>query len=137
MKPNSAILISFSLNLFNIIKSNTCFKGHGICIDLILSNSKYCFKYCFKYSSAFETGLSDYHELIYPILKTTFKKEEPKLFKYRDYKKFGNTAFNTDLQSKLEEVPKVHQNFEQTFVRVLNAHAPRKTKVLCGNHNFF
>ena len=37
-----------------------------------------------------------------------------------------------DLQSKLEENLKVYQNFEQTFVRVLDAHARRK--VLRGNH---
>ena len=47
MEPNSPILISFiqSSNLFNIIKSTTCFKGNGTCIDLILTNRKYCFKH--------------------------------------------------------------------------------------------
>ena len=68
------------------------------------------------------------------MLKTAFKKEEPKLYKYRDHRKFDGTAFHTDLQSELEEGPKVYQNFEETFVRVLDAHAPRKTKVLRGNH---
>ena len=132
LEPDSPMLISFmqSLNLFNIIKSNTCFKGHGTCIDLILTNRKYCFKH----SSTFEAGLSDHHHLIYPMLKTTFKKDEPKLFKYRDYKKFDSTAFHTDLQNKLHEGPKVYQNFEDTFARVLDAHAPRKTEVLRGNH---
>ena len=126
MVPNSPILRSFmqSFNLFDIIKSNTCFKGNGTCIDLNLTNRKYCFKH----SSTFETGLRDHHHLIYSILKTIFKKEEPKLHKYRDYKKFGSTAFDTDLQSQLEEYPKVCQNFKETFVRVLNAHAPRKAK---------
>ena len=119
-----------SLNLFNITKSDTCFKGNGTCRDLILTNRKYCFKH----SSTSQTGLSDHHHLIYSMLKTTFKKEEPKLHKYRDFKKFDSTAFHTDLQSKLEEGPKVYQNFEDTFVRVLDAHAPRKTKVLCSNY---
>ena len=68
------------------------------------------------------------------MLKTTSKKEEPKLYKYRDYKKFNSPAFHTDLESTLEESPKVYQDFEETFVRVLDAHVPRKTKVLCGNH---
>ena len=132
LEPDSAILVSFmqSLNLFNIIKSNTCFKGHGTCIDLIHTNRK-CY---FKHSSTLETGLSDHHHLIYSMLKTTFKKDKPKLFKYLDYKKFDSTAFHTDLQNKLDEGPKVYQNFEDTFVRVLDAHAPRKTKVLRGNH---
>ena len=78
MEPNSPILISFmkSLNRFNIITSNTCFKGNGTCIDLILTIRKYCFKHSF----TFETGLSDHHHLIYSVLKLTFKKEEPKLY---------------------------------------------------------
>ena len=124
MKPNSPMLISFTqpLHLFNIIKWNACFKGNDTCIDLILTNRKYCFKY----SSTFETGFSDHHHLIYSMLQTTFKKEEPKLHKYHDYRKFDNTAFHTDLQNKLED-PNVYQNFEETFVRVLDAPAPRKT----------
>ena len=90
-------------------------------------------KILFKSPSAFEAGLSDHHHLIYSMLKTTFKKEEPKLYKYHDYKKFNSTAFHTDLQSKLEEGPKIYQNFEETFVRALDPHAPRKAKVLRGN----
>ena len=128
MKPNSPILISFmqSLNLFNRIKSNTCFKGNGTCIDLILTNRKYCFKH----SSTFQTGVSDHHHhLIYSIVKTTLKKE-PKLYKYRDYKKIDSTAFHTDFQSKLG--PKVYQNFEETFA--IDGPAARKTEVLRGNH---
>ena len=42
--------------------------------------------------------------------------------------------FRTDLENKLEECPKHYENFEKTFVNVLDAHAPRKTKVLRGNH---
>ena len=38
-----------------------------------------------------------------------------------------------DLENKLEECPKHYKNFEKTFVNVLDAHAPRKTKVLRGN----
>ena len=91
---------------------------------LILTNRKICFKH----SSTFETGLSDHHHLIYSMLKTTLKKEEPKLYKYRDYKKCDRTAFHTDFQSKLEEGPKVYQNFEETFVRVLDAHGPKKLR---------
>ena len=77
LEPNSPILISFmqSLNLFNLIKSNTRFKGNGTCIDLILKKRKYCFKH----SSNFER--SDPHQLIY-LLKTSFKKDEQKLYKF-------------------------------------------------------
>ena len=132
IEPNSPILTSFmeSLNLFNIINLNTSFKGSGTCADLILTNRKICFKH----SSTFETGLRDHHHLIYSMLKSTFKKEESKPYKYCDSKKCDRTAFHTDLQSKLEEGPNVYQEFKEIFVRVLDAHGPRKAKVLYGNH---
>ena len=131
MEPNYLALTPFmqSFNLFNLIKTNTCFKSKGSCIDLIPTNRKYCFKH----SSTFETGLSDHHHLVYSMLKTCFKREESKHFIYRDYKNFNDTDFRMDLENKLEECPKHYENFEKTFVNVLDAHAPRKTKVLCGN----
>ena len=131
MEPKNPKLASFmnSFNLYNLIKSNTCFKGSGSCIDLILTNRKYCYKH----TSTFETVLSDHHHLIYSMLKTTFKKEESKQFIYRDYKNFDNTNFQMDLESKLNNCPKKYENFEKTFENVLNAHAPKKTKFLRGN----
>ena len=42
-------------NLINLIKTTTCFKGTGSCIDLLLKKQK-C---SFKNRNAFETGLSD------------------------------------------------------------------------------
>ena len=101
MEPNRPALTSFmqSFNLFNLIKTNTCFKGKGSCIDLILTNRKYCFKH----SSTFETGLSDHHHLVYSMLKT-----------YRDYKNFNDADFCMDLENKLEECPKHYENFEKT-----------------------
>ena len=46
MEPSNSVLKIFmqSHNLFNLIKSNTCFKGRGSCIDLILTNQKFCFE---------------------------------------------------------------------------------------------
>ena len=131
MEPKNPKLASFmnSFNLYNLIKSNTCFKGSGSCIDLILTNRKYCFKHI----STFETGLSDHHHSIYSMLKTTFKKEESKRFIYRDYKNFVNTNFQMDLESKLNNCPKKYEKFQKTSENVLNAHAPKKTTFLRGN----
>ena len=124
MEPNCLALTSFmqSFNLFNLIKTNTCFNGKGTCIDLL------------EKSSTFETCLSDHHHLVYSMLKTRFKREESKDFIYRNYKSFNDMNFRKDLENKLEECPKHYENFEKTFVNVLDAHAPRKTKVLRGNH---
>ena len=118
-----------SFNLFNLIKTNICFKSKGSCIDLVLTNRKYCFKH----SSTFETILSDHHHLVYSMLKTCFKGEESTIFIYRDYKHLNDTDFCMDLESKLEECPKHLENFEKTFVNVLHVHATRKTKVLRVN----
>ena len=65
-------------NLLNLVKSNTCFKGEGSYIDLILTNRKYSFKN----TCSFKTGLNDYHHLIYSVMKTIFKSEEPKKLIY-------------------------------------------------------
>ena len=67
MEPNCPALTSFmqSFNLFNLTKTNRCFKGKGSCIDLILTNGKYYFKHSF----TFETGLKDHHHLVYSMLK--------------------------------------------------------------------
>ena len=62
------------------------------------------------------------------MLRTTFKKVESKLYKYRDYKYFDITAFHTDFQNKLDKSFRVYQNFEETFVRVLDAHPLTKKK---------
>ena len=84
--------------------------------------------------STFETGRSDHHHLVYFMLKTCFKGEELKHFIYRDFKSVNNPDFRIDLENKLEECPKNYISFEKTFVNFLDAHTPRKTKVLRGNH---
>ena len=61
-------------DLYNMIKVNTCFKGLGTCIDLILTNKKYSFKN----THALETGLSDHHLLIYTYVKNNISKVETK-----------------------------------------------------------
>ena len=88
MEPNcpALTLIMKSFNLFNLIKTNTCFKGKWSCIDLILTN----IKYCLGHSSTFETGLSDHHHLVYSMLKTCFKRAESKHLIYRYYKNIND-----------------------------------------------
>ena len=51
-------------SLINLIKTTTCFKRTGSCIDLLLTNQK----------CTFETSLNDHHLLIYSMLKTYFQK---------------------------------------------------------------
>ena len=56
-----------SSNLVNLVKINTCFKGSGSCIDLILTNRKYSFKT----ASLYESGLSNHDHMILTMLETS------------------------------------------------------------------
>ena len=49
------------------------------------------------------------------MLKTNFKKEEPKQFIYRDYKNFDNANFNMGLESNLNNCSKKYANFEKNI----------------------
>ena len=131
LEPTNPVMINFmdSQNFTNLIKNNTCFKGVGSCIDLILTNRKYCFKN----TSSYETGISDHHHLIFSIMKTTFASEEPKKFVYRDYKTFSYENFKNDLLSKTVDENVDYSKFEKEFIDTLNKHAPKKTKLFRGN----
>ena len=122
MDPSHTQLSGFMehYNYDNLIKNNTCFKGDGSCIDLILT--------------LFETGISDHHHFIHLMLKTIFKKEESKKVTYRNYNQFQRETFEKDLTSSLRNCNGEYKNYEQNFIKVLNTHAPKKVKILIGNH---
>ena len=132
LEPSQMYLETFmeTHNYFNLIKNNTCSKGPGSCIDLILKNRKYCFQG----TSSFEAGLSNHRHLIYSILKRTFKKEEPKQVIYRNYKHFQWEHFQNDLKSSLNNCNGNFDVYEKAFTSALNSHASKKVKVLRGNH---
>ena len=87
-----------SQDLFNHVKFKTCFKiPEGTCIDLILSNQRHSLQL----TGYLDTGISDYHRLIYTVLKSTFVKLPPKEVKYRCYKRFSEINFLQDLSENL------------------------------------
>ena len=123
LEPTNLVMINFmdSQNFTNLIKNNTCFKGVGSCIDLILTNRKYCFKNILSY----ETGVSDHHHLIFSIMKTIFASEEPKTFSHENFK--------NDLMSKTVDENVNYSKFEKEFIETHHKHSPEKTKLFCGN----
>ena len=127
LEPSNPNIVSFmnNQNLFNLVKSNTCFKGEGSCIDLILTNRKYSFKN----TCSFETGLSDHHHLIYSVMKTTFKSEEPK----KSISNFSSECFKDDFMSSIYQENHDYSDFEKKFIDTLNKHAPKKIKTFRGN----
>ena len=122
----------FEQNMKNLVKDKTCFKSveNPSCIDLLLTNTVQSFQNTITVT----TGLSDFHKISVTVMKTTFPKAEPKIIYYRDYKNFDLYKFRSDLREKLNQVTeKDYFHFELTFLRVLEEHAPMKTKVLRAN----
>ena len=119
-------------NLINLIKTITCFKGTGSCIDLLLTNQKYSLRI----TNVFETALSDHHLLIYSTLNTYFQKNEQKRLTNRAYISFWKDSVLTDLSNSIEN-SQSYGAFETKTVEVLGKHnstIPRKIKFLRGNH---
>ena len=68
-------------------------------------------------------------------MKTTFPKAKPKSIQYRNYKFFNNIDFDEDLFNNLQKQSTMnYDNFEETFMDVLNRHAPLKKEVVRSNH---
>ena len=125
----------------SLIKDPTCFKNseNPSCIDLILTSNSYSFHN----SCAIEIGLSDFHEIIIIVKKTTFQKMKPKIVLYRDYIKFSNDNFRKKLLMNLsmESIgtnTNSLENFPQLCIGTFDQFAPEKKKyILDNNRSFF
>ena len=84
------------------IKEPTCYKNpaNPSCIDLILTNNPKCFES----SCVVGTGLSDFHRMTVTVMKTIFKKFEPRIIHYRDYKNFQSDQYRDELTLKLSNI---------------------------------
>ena len=117
----------------SLVKDFTCFKStsHLSCIDLFLTNSSNSFQ-CTKTVS---TGLSYFHRMIVTVLKTTFPKVKPRILRYRNYSKFVENNFYSDMEVRLQNtIVREYGTFHNAFLGVLNKHAPYKKKLIRANH---
>ena len=133
ISDNHTVLDNHSWNMIittTLVKITYVLKVMGSCIDLILTNKKYCSKN----KSFFETGISDHHHLIYSTQKTTFAKEEPKNVTFRNYKQFQGKTFEKDLTSSLKICNGGYKNEERNFIKLLSTYTPQKLKISRGNH---
>ena len=131
--PKDPILDNFlQCNLLHChINCKTCFKSaEGSCIDLILSNQKHGLQK----TGTFDTGLSDFHHLVYTQLKTKFTRSPPKKICFRSFGKFVENSFLNDLALEMTSSKIVnYELFQRIFVSTLDKHAPRKFKLIRGN----
>ena len=129
-------LVSFCdvFGLSNLVTQKTCFtKTNSSSIDVILTNKPRCFKK----TSAFETGLSDYHSLVLTVMKCQAPRLKTKKICYRSYKKFDSQLFREDVKNAnfaLSNNPEEsYNNLTSTFQDIVEKHAPSKSKLLRGN----
>ena len=100
-------------NLTIMLNKPTCFKNPDkpSCIDLILTNCPRTFKnYC-----DIETGLSDFHKLAVSVMKTSYKKSEPKIITYRSYKSFCNNNFREELRQVVSKRANCDTHFKTSI----------------------
>ena len=124
--------------LKNLIKRPTCFKNpeNPKAIDLILTNRPRSF--C--NSDTLETGLSVFHELTVTVLKIFFKKQSPNVISYRNYKKFSNDSFRTNLINEISSNGILEgglASFLEACKKSLDYQAPREKKYTRANQASF
>ena len=87
----------------------------------------------FQKTKAIETGLSNHQKLICTFFESCFERLKPKIFYYRNYKKFSKWCQKLRLQSE-DWRPKQKNNLLTiTFINIVNKHAPLKKKFMRGN----
>ena len=121
-------------NFEHLIKRPTCFKNieNPSCIDFILTNSPKSFQN----TCTIDTGLSDFHHMVITVLKTSFKKQSPKIITYRDYKSFSNEVFRNELLNELSryDILKISfDEFSDVNTKILDKIAPTKQRYVRSN----
>ena len=76
--------------------------------DLILTS----YKHSFQNIEVFTTGFSDFHTMVFTILKTEFIKADPIKINYRDYGNFNSIHFRDELRKELSENPSTNNRYE-------------------------
>ena len=131
-------IFCYSYNLTSMINRPTCYKNpeKPSCIDLILTNCPRSSQN----SCAIETGLSDFHKLVVTVIKTTYKKSQPKIINYHSNKYFNNEGFREELikiEASRNNCDESFQNFTSSWNVILNKHAPQYKNYVRGNQSPF
>ena len=138
VEDSSVKIFCSSYNLKSMINRPTCYKNpeKPSCIDLILTNCPRSFQN----SCTIEAGLSDFHKLVVTVMKTTYKKSQPKIINYRSYKYFNSESFREQLiqiEANGNNCDESFKNFTSSCNVILNKQAPQKKKYVRGNQSPF
>ena len=111
MEDSTIKIFCGNFNLTSMINKPTCYKNPDktACIDLILTNCPGSFQN----SCVTETGLSDFYKMIVTVMKTSYRKIEPRVINYWDYKSFCNEGFRESLLENLKG------NYRETLTKAL------------------
>ena len=96
----------------------------------------------FQNSCVIEAGLSDFHKMIGTVMKTSYRKIEPRVINYRDYNSFSNEGFRESLLENLKgklsgNSDQSFSNFINTCNTVLDKQLPKKKKYVRGDQSPF
>ena len=69
------------------------------------------------------------------VLKRYFKKKDPIIIRYRDFKSFDEQKFRAEFVRQLEQWETIDvDTLKSILTSILNIHVPRKKKVVRGNN---
>ena len=80
--------------------------------------------------------------MVFTVIKTSYRKSQPKIIHYRNYKNFSNDIFRDSLQKILPQNlgNSCNQDVDDFLIscnKILDQYAPRKKKYVRGNHSPF
>ena len=138
VKELSLHLFCHQCKLKSLNKDSTCYKNidNPSFIDLLLTNSAKSFER----TCTIETGLSDFHKLVVPVLNEKHERMPPKVIQCRNYKKFDYAIFNNNLRKQTTNLNFSELDFaaiRKIFMEILDKFAPFKKKYIRANHSKF
>ena len=120
-------------NLESIVNEPTCLKNpkNPSCIDLMLTNKQRFLK-----GKTVEAGLFDFHKMVFSVFKTSFKKQNPAIVTYCDYKRFDNVKFRESLITCFSTGKNIsYDAFENLVLQTLDKMPPIKQKYIRDNQS--
>jgi hypothetical protein len=120
--------------LYNIVTGSTCFKGvSGTLLDPVVVSNKQKFYKPFNVTC----GLSDFHNMVGCVTRTSLPKPKPFRLCYRSYKEFDQVKFQKAVDNIplsaceiFDDTDDQYWAFCQMYSEILNDHAPLKSKVV-------